>query len=363
MTSISLAYSTDSQRWQAIEQRDPAADGIFYYAVRTTGVYCRPSCRSRRPKPENIEYFDDCQAAERNGFRACKRCRPADRACPPAPTAIVAACRLLERAEGPTSLAEIAEQVGLSPYHFHRLFRRIVGVTPKAYAAAQRIKRLQTSLQAARESASDRTTITQALQANGYASSSSCYRHVDEQLGMTPDAYRRAGLGHSVRYAVVPCALGWLAVAATDRGVCMIELGDAPNQLAAEVANRFQGAATLSDDACLRDFTQQVVSLIESPHRPVSLPLDIRGTAFQRQVWEALRAVPAGSTVSYSELAQQVGRPQAIRATASAVAANSLAIVIPCHRAIRSDGGLSGYRWGAHRKQQLLDRESLPPGS
>lgn len=343
-------YATDDERWNAVEGRDGQADGAFLYAVKTTGVFCRPACSSRLPNRANVEFFPTCEQAERGGYRACKKCKP--KAAAAIPDAVLRACRLIEKADEPPTLEALAAAVGLSPFYFHKLFKSVVGVTPKAYAAARRAERF-------REGLKEGQTVTEAIHDAGFGSSSRCYENVGDELGMTPTEYRGGGAGQSIRLAVVECRLGWLAVAATERGVCMIEFGDTPDAVRAEAVARFPNAALHDGDDEFRRWVAVVVQRIEMPGRAVELPLDVRGTAFQRKVWEALRAIPAGATATYSEIAERIGKPSAARAVAGACAANQLAVVIPCHRVVRSGGSLSGYRWGADRKRRLLEREGV----
>lgn len=344
-------YATDARRWAAVARRDGRADGAFVYAVTTTGVYCRPSCPSRRPNRANVRFFPAAGPAERAGFRACRRCTP-DRTAPPqVPEAVVAACRLIEAADEPPSLAALAGAVGLSPFHFHRLFKRAVGVTPKAYAAARRAGRLRAGLAAGRP-------VAAAMYAAGFGAGSRGYGETAAALGMTPTEYKAGGAGRVIRYATVGCSLGRLLVAATDRGVCAIEFGDADEALVAGLATRFPQAERVGDDAGFAAWVAQVVAVVEAPGTGLDLPLDIRGTAFQKRVWETIRAIPAGSTATYAEVAGRVGRPGAARAVARACAANPVAVAVPCHRVVPAGGGTGGYRWGPDRKEQLLGREA-----
>ena len=341
----------DPARWEALKGRDPMADGTFVYAVRTTGVYCRPSCPARPARPENVTFYLTCEEAERAGFRPCKRCRPNEASQAERHAAAVAqACRLIEDAEEPPTLGELAMAAGISPYHFHRLFKAITGVTPKAYAAAYRAGRVASGLRAAQ-------TVTDAIYDAGYNSSSRFYASSNQRLGMTPTAYRNGGQGVEIRFAVGECSLGSILVAATDKGVCAILLGDDPDALTRDLQDRFPKAELTGGDPAFQAMVAQVVGLVEAPGQGLDLPLDIGGTAFQQRVWQALRAIPAGKTASYADIARAIGEPKAVRAVARACGANALAIAIPCHRVVRSDGSLSGYRWGVERKRELLTRE------
>ena len=350
---------TDDDRWNAVTARDARADGAFLYAVKTTGVYCRPSCASRLPNRANVAFFLTCAQAERGGYRACKKCRP-QAAADAVPDAVLRACRLIEAADEPPRLAALAAAVGLSPFYFHKRFKAIVGVTPKAYAAARRAEKLRQALQGEQ-------TVTQAIFEAGFVSSSRCYEQVGNRLGMTPTEYRGGGVGKSIWLAVVESYLGWVAVAATARGVCMIEFGDAPDTLHAAATARFPQATIDGGDLVFRQWVELVVAQIETPavsaifRSTQKLPFDIQGTAFQQKVWEALKTIPAGTTATYTQIARAIGQPAAVRAVARACAANPLAVVIPCHRVVRSDGDLSGYRWGVERKAELLQREAADP--
>lgn len=341
-------FDTDDDRWTAVTQRDVRADGVFLYAVKTTGIFCRPTCPSRLPNQGNVAFFSSCEQAERAGYRACKKCQP--KAASNFPDAVLRACKMIEEADEPPTLDALAAAVGLSPFYFHKLFKSVVGVTPKGYAAARRVERFRDGLK-------ENQTVTQAIYDAGFGSSSRCYENVGANLGMTPTEYRSGGAGQTIRLAVVECRFGWVAVAATERGVCMIEFGDTPDALRVEVTARFPNADLNNGDDTFRRWIAVVVEQIEMPGRAVDLPLDVHGTAFQRKVWEALKAIPAGMTVTYTDIAKRIGQPAAVRAVANACAANPVAVVIPCHRVVRTDGNLSGYRWGIDRKRQLLEYE------
>lgn len=339
-------------RWAAVLARDAAADGQFVYSVRSTGVYCRPSCPSRHARPEHVRFHASAAAAEQAGFRPCRRCQPQQ----PSPAErqaqrIAEACRILESEEPAPPLAALAARLGLSPWHFHRQFRQITGVTPRAWAAARRAERLRREL-------GQQESVTAAIFAAGYNASSRCYAESDAVLGMSPGAWRAGGRGQTIRFAIGQCALGAILVAQSARGLCAILLGDDPAELLADLERRFPQAELLGGDAGFERLVAQVVGFVEAPRLGLDLPLDLRGTAFQQRVWQALRAIPPGSTLSYAELAERIGAPKAVRAVAGACAANALAVAIPCHRVVRSDGGLSGYRWGVERKRALLEREA-----
>jgi len=343
-------------RWRAVLARDPAADGAFVYAVRTTGVYARPSSASRLPRPENVEFFDTPQAAEAAGYRPSRR-RAGDRSSLAERHAglVARACDAIDRAERPPGLRALAGQAGLSPYHFHRVFKAATGLTPREYAEARRAQRVRGSLAGAR-------TVTEAVYDAGFQSNGRFYAASDRLLGMPPAAYRAGGRGADIRFAVGQCALGAILVASSARGVCAIFLGDDPDALVRALQDQFPSAGLIGGDAGFERLVARVVAFVESPGTGLDLPLDVQGTAFQQRVWRALRDIPAGATASYAEIAARIGEPQAARAVARACAANRLAVAIPCHRVVRRDGSVSGYRWGVARKQALLAREGAQAG-
>jgi AraC family transcriptional regulator of adaptative response/methylated-DNA-[protein]-cysteine methyltransferase len=351
--SAASPLALDEDRlWDAVRRRDKALDGKFFFAVRTTGIYCRPSCASRAAKPENVSFYATAEAAERAGYRACKRCRPDKLGLPDRKVAAVKqACERIAAAEEAPKLAELAARAGMSPFHFHRVYKKITGVTPKAYAAQVQARRAANGLRTAE-------TITEAIYDAGFNSSSRFYETAEARLGMTPTAVRRGGEGAAIRFAIGQASLGAVLVAATDKGLCAIMLGDDPDLLARELQDRFPRAELIGGDPAFERTVARVVGLIEAPGQRLDLPLDIRGTAFQERVWQALRAIPPGKTATYAEIARAVGRPKATRAVAQACAANPLAVAIPCHRVVRADGELSGYRWGVERKRELLGREA-----
>ncbi|QIK14744.1 bifunctional DNA-binding transcriptional regulator/O6-methylguanine-DNA methyltransferase Ada [Leclercia sp. 29361] len=341
----------DDQRWLAVLARDESADGQFVFAVQTTGIFCRPSCRARHALRENVRFYADARQAELAGFRPCKRCRP-DQQDPQAQriATIEKACRLLEQ-EQPLTLDMLAQAVAVSPYHLHRLFKSFTGMTPKAWQQAARAKRLRDALAQGEK-------ITDSVLAAGFPDSSSYYRKADATLGMTAKQYRNGGEETTVRYALSNCTLGRCLVAESARGVCAILPGDEDRALIAELETLFPHAQREQADAAFAARVAQVIASVDNHAVALALPLDIRGTAFQRQVWQALCAIPGGETASYQQVANAIGHPGAVRAVARACAANRLAIIIPCHRVVRSDGGLSGYRWGTARKAALLRREA-----
>lgn len=355
MTTTDKPAAVDTRsdpRWAAVAARDPGFDGTFVYSVATTGVYCRPSCPSRPARPENIAFHDSPAAAERAGFRPCKRCTPQDVSRFEERALIVAdLCRYIEAADHSPSLAELARRAGWSIHHLHRTFKKLTGLTPKAYAAGQRARRLRLGL--------DRgDSVTQSIYDAGYSSSGRFYEESNQVLGMTPGHYRAGGANTSIRFAVGQSSLGAILVAQSDRGVCAILLGDDPDTLARELQDQFPAANLVAGDQNFEQTVARVVGFVEAPALGLDLPLDIRGTVFQRRVWEALRRIPPGETLSYSEVAERIGAPGSARAVARACAGNALAVAIPCHRVVRRNGALSGYRWGVERKRMLLERES-----
>jgi AraC family transcriptional regulator of adaptative response/methylated-DNA-[protein]-cysteine methyltransferase len=342
----------DDPRWAAVVARDAKADGQFFYSVRTTGVYCRPSCAARTPRPENVAFHLTATEAQRAGFRACLRCKPDEPSLATKHAALVAQmCRLLEASEQLPSLAELAQHAQLSTFHLHRVFKGITGVTPKAYAAAHRAKRMREELVRA-------GTVTDAIYDAGYNSGGRFYAEADNVLGMTPTRYRAGGADTEIRFAVGQCSLGAILVARSYRGVCAISMGDDPDALARDLQDRFPQATLVGGDAEFEQWVARVVGFVEAPGLGLDLPLDVRGTAFQQRVWKALRTIPPGKTATYSDIAQRVGAPKATRAVAQACASNVLAVAIPCHRVVRRDGTLSGYRWGVERKRALLASEA-----
>ncbi|MBF6031739.1 bifunctional DNA-binding transcriptional regulator/O6-methylguanine-DNA methyltransferase Ada [Pseudomonas sp. P155] len=353
MKTLSTPLDTEHDpRWAAVLARDPQADGQFVYAVKTTGIYCRPSSLARLPKPQNVEFFDTAQQAESAGYRPSKRASKdqSDVAAQHAAT-VATACRQIEMAENPPALNELAETAGLSPFHFHRVFKAATGLTPRAYAAAHRSRRV-------RERLADGNSVTDALYDAGFNSNSRFYESANQLLGMKPGDYRAAGQNNDIHFAVGQCSLGAILVAQSERGVCAILLGDDPHQLVCDLQDQFRNANLIGADSGFEQLIAKVVGFIEAPAIGLDLPLDVRGTAFQERVWQALREIPLGSTASYAEIAQRIGAPTSMRAVAQACGANRLAVAIPCHRVVRSDGNLSGYRWGVERKRQLLERET-----
>ena len=344
-------YANDEERWDAVVRREAKANGKFYYSVKTTGVYCRPSCAARLPLRKNVAFHDSCEEAEQAGFRACKRCQPSGRTLVEEYAAkVAAACRTMETAEVPPSLDVLAKTAAMSKFHFHRVFTKITGLTPKAYAKAHRAERM-------REELPKRHTVTEAIYGAGFNSNGRFYAESSQMLGMTPRNFRRGGKGEVIRFAVGECSLGSILVAASEKGVCAISLGDSPDELVKDLQDSFSKAQLIGGDKQFEQVVAKVVGFVEAPKVGLDLPLDVRGTAFQRRVWKALREIPSGSTASYSEVARRIGSPKAIRAVAGACASNNIAVAIPCHRVLRTGGDLSGYRWGIERKRTLLTLE------
>lgn len=350
--SVTELPTEQDPRWSRIVARDQAADSKFYYSVVTTGVYCRPSCAARLARPENVRFHATCADAERAGFRPCKRCKP-DQASLAEEHAnkIEEACRRIASAETTPTLDELAEAAGLSRYHFHRVFKAVTGLTPKAYAVAERARRVRDELPRS-------GSVTEAIYGAGFNSNGRFYATSERMLGMTPSDYRSGGTNAEIRFALGECSLGSILVAATNKGVCAILLGDDPDALVRELEDRFPRAELVGGDRQFEDVVAKVVGFVDAPALGLDLSLDIQGTAFQERVWQALREIPAGSTASYAEVAERIGSPKAVRAVAQACASNPLAVAIPCHRVVKSDGALSGYRWGVERKSALLAKEA-----
>lgn len=347
------AATVADPRWAAVVARDARADGSFFYSVKTTGVYCRPSCAARPARPENVAFHASAADAERAGFRPCRRCKP-DQAAPAQRQAELVSrlCRHIEAAEQPPTLDELAQIAGLSPHHLHRVFKAVTGITPRAWAAAHRAGRLRSALGGS-------PSVTAAIYDAGYGSQGRFYEEADQVLGMTPGDWRAGGANTTIRFAVGQCTLGAILVAQSDRGICAISLGDDPDALVRELQDRFPQARFVGGDRTFEQLVARVVGLVEQPGRGLDLPLDLRGTAFQQRVWQALREIPPGRTVSYAQVAERIGAPTSSRAVAQACGANTVAIAIPCHRVVRRDGSLSGYRWGVERKRELLQREAV----
>jgi AraC family transcriptional regulator of adaptative response/methylated-DNA-[protein]-cysteine methyltransferase len=348
--------SNNEQLWQAVMAKDARFDGQFVFAVSSTGVYCRPSCPSRRAHRERVKFFDLPEAAEQAGFRACLRCQPRRaRVLDPQIELVQRVCRLLNDSEGETlKLAELASDTGVSMFHLQRTFKRVMGISPKQYLAARKFGNFKALVRKGE-------SVTNSLYESGFNSSSRLYEHAAEELGMTPATYSRGGRGVNINYTIVSSQLGRLLVAVTERGVCAVRLADSDAELESDLRAEFPQAQIKRDDSLLREPVQKILNHLENNEPRLDLPLDIRATAFQRQVWEKLRAIPYGETVSYGDVAKALGKPGAVRAVGRACATNPVALVIPCHRVVREDKSLGGYRWGLTRKKKLLDHEAARP--
>jgi AraC family transcriptional regulator, regulatory protein of adaptative response / methylated-DNA-[protein]-cysteine methyltransferase len=341
----------EARRWQAVLDRDASLDGAFVFAVSSTGVFCRPSCPARRPRRQNVRFFDQPLQAEQAGYRACLRCRPSAVDGDPRSALVRAMCRFIEQhIEDRLTLSLLSKAFRRSPFHLQRTFKSVLGVSPKAYIDAVRLRQVKQNLQAGH-------SVTTALYAAGYGSSSRLYERTAAQLGMTPEKYRRGAVAAIVRYTIADSPLGRMLIAATDKGICAIQFAASDQQLQQGLIREFPFATRRNDDAAMAEWRDTLTRLMQGKEINPSLPLDIRATAFQRQVWEALQRIPRGETRSYSAVARKIGMPKATRAVARACAANPVAIAIPCHRVIRADGDLGGYRWGLERKEQLLAME------
>jgi AraC family transcriptional regulator of adaptative response/methylated-DNA-[protein]-cysteine methyltransferase len=354
---LACPSAEDDPRWARIVARDKTADGAFWYSVSTTGVYCRPSCPSRVANPKNVQFHESLESAKATGFRPCKRCKP-DGVSIEAENAILVAnaCRIIEESEEEILLEELAASVGRSPSYFHRVFKATTGLTPKGYSAGHRAKKVRKGLASG-------NTVTEAIYDAGFNSSGRFYEKATGILGMTPSRYRAGGTDEEIRFAVGQTSLGSILVASSKKGVAAILLGNDPDELVRNLQDRFPKANLIGADLDYGALVARVVGMVEMPGTGVNLPLDVRGTAFQQRVWLALQEVPVGETVSYAEIARRIGSPKAVRAVASACAANNIAVAIPCHRVVRMDGSLSGYAWGIERKRALLGRELLQGSS
>jgi AraC family transcriptional regulator, regulatory protein of adaptative response / methylated-DNA-[protein]-cysteine methyltransferase len=353
MQDTGLAKNTlNDPRWKSLVERDSSADGAFFYSVKTTGVYCRPSCAARLPKPENVQFHLTAADAEKSGFRACKRCKPTQSSLAERNTAKIAkACRLIERSETVPPLAKLAAAAGMSAFHFHRTFKAVTGLTPNDYAVASRARRVRSQLERS-------PSVTNAIYDAGFNSNSRFYETSNAVLGMTPTNFRAGGANTDIHFAIGECSLGAILVAQSERGVCSILIGDDPRLLIEDLQDTFPNAHLIGNESGYEDLVAKVVGMVEKPAMGFDLPLDIQGTAFQQRVWKALQQIPVGTTASYADIAKRIGEPKAFRAVAQACGANTLAVAIPCHRVIRNDGGLSGYRWGIERKRTLIGREA-----
>ncbi|HVK57367.1 MAG TPA: bifunctional DNA-binding transcriptional regulator/O6-methylguanine-DNA methyltransferase Ada [Candidatus Kapabacteria bacterium] len=344
-------YRGEEARWRAVKEKDSRAEGQFFYGVKTTGVYCRPNCAAKLARRENIDFFESREAAERAGFRACKRCRPSGESQSEREReAIRRACEIIDGSDERMVATELAQAVGWSPFHFQRVFKKVMGVSPRQYAIAARDERARGVLREGK-------SVTSAIYDSGYNASSRFYERAPKMLGMQPREFQKGGKGVRIRHAIVKSALGLVLVAGTERGICCVHFGSTRAELAAHLRESFSKAELLEIDKDFEGWVSAVVRAIEEPAAVLKLPLDMRGTAFQRRVWQALTRIPTGTTTTYSDLAEGLGRREAVRAVARACATNPVAVIVPCHRVLRRDGGLAGYRWGLERKRKLLERE------
>jgi AraC family transcriptional regulator, regulatory protein of adaptative response / methylated-DNA-[protein]-cysteine methyltransferase len=347
--SYSQSMQTELQnKWQQVLARDARQDGRFVFAVRTTGVFCRPSCPSRRPRRDSVEFFAGPREAERAGYRACLRCKPTQVS--EQAQYVLRARQMLDNAEGVVTLAQLSQRVGLSPFHLQRLFKRATGLSPREYQSARRMQHMKTGLRKGED-------VTTALYDAGFSSPSRLYENASQQLGMTPGTYRRGGAGATITFAIAPTPVGQMLVAATDRGLCAVRFGESATELEGSLREEFHAASLHRDNAAIGRYVQPLLAGIRGENTIIDLPLDVRATAFQKKVWQALREIPRGETRSYSDVAREIGDPQAVRAVARACASNPVALAVPCHRVVRSDGDLAGYRWGIERKKKLLEGE------
>ncbi|WP_158749325.1 bifunctional DNA-binding transcriptional regulator/O6-methylguanine-DNA methyltransferase Ada [Acidobacterium sp. S8] len=349
MSAVQISHQVWDRAWQMVEDRKPAADMLFVYAVRTTGIYCRPSCPSRRPLRASVEFFATSELAERAGYRACKRCAPGQ--AHPQGHMLTHACDYIERnIDSTIKLDRLGKIVGLSAFHTQRLFRRYLGISPRQYQQARRMESFRKNLLT-------NDSVTTAMYESGFASSSRLYESANEHLGMTPTEYRAGGKNVAIRYTITDSPLGKMLVAATALGICLVAFGSLESELEDELASRFPASTSSRDEDGLGSAVKQILAQMTEHPVALELPLDVRATAFQRRVWEALQQIPRGQTRTYSQIAQEIGRPTAVRAVARACATNPVAVVVPCHRVIGSDGTLTGYRWGVERKKKLLELE------
>jgi AraC family transcriptional regulator, regulatory protein of adaptative response / methylated-DNA-[protein]-cysteine methyltransferase len=347
----SLSMQTELQnKWQQVLARDARQDGRFVFAVRTTGVFCRPSCPSRRPRRDSVEFFAGPREAERAGYRACLRCKPTQIS--EQAQYVLRARQLLDNAEGVVTLAQLSKRVGLSPFHLQRLFKRATGLSPREYQSARRMQQIKTQLRKGDD-------VTTALYDAGFSSPSRLYESASQQLGMTPGTYRRGGAGATITFAIASTPFGRMLVAATGRGLCAVRFGESATELEGGLREEFHAAELHRDDAAMSAYIEPLLASLRGENTIIDLPLDVRATAFQKKVWEMLRQIPRGGTRSYTEVAREIGDPQAVRAVARACASNPVALAVPCHRVVRSDGDLAGYRWGIERKKKLLESERV----
>lgn len=335
--------------WQAVKNNDARFNGAFVYGVSSTRIYCKPSCSSRRPKRENVRFFEAFEIAEASGFRACQRCLPKDEKPNPQAEIALRACQIIESQEQIT-LGDLSSELNLSPAYLQKIFKEIIGVSPKKYAEIKRLEKFKSELKKGSE-------VIDAMYESGYGSPSRLYENVSEKLGMTPAVYKKGGKDQKIEYAVVETVLGKMLVARTEKGICAVSFGDDDQALFEDLRKEFPQAELSNNGVRLKKYVEAILANLAGTDKTLDLPLDVRATVFQMRVWEALRKIPYGETVSYAEIAEKIGRKKAVRAVASACASNPAALIIPCHRVVRKDGDLSGYRWGIERKQILLEKE------
>ena len=336
--------------WKAVETNDARFDGAFVFGVKTTGIFCKPSCSARKPKRENVEFFDEVERAERNGFRACLRCKPKlANAADPQVEMVLRACEIMD-VDDQISLNDLGAQLGLSPSHFQRTFKDILGISPKKYAEVKRLERFKREIK-------EGSDVVTAMYEAGYGSSSRLYEKASKNLGMTPAIYKKGGKGMNINYIITDCELGKLLVARTPRGICSVTFGDSVKELREGLAKEFPKAEIAEDEKDLKNAVDSITKYLQGKNKRLILPLDLQATAFQMQVWDFLKKIPYGETRSYSEVAESLGDKKKVRAVAQACAKNRVAVVIPCHRVVASNGKLSGYRWGVERKKALLEGE------
>jgi AraC family transcriptional regulator of adaptative response/methylated-DNA-[protein]-cysteine methyltransferase len=335
--------------WKAIQNNDARFNGAFVYGVNSTGIYCKPSCSSKLPKRENVSYFEDSGKAESNGFRACLRCQPQSERANPQTANVLRACEILEQEEN-VSLEDLSAELNLSAAHLQKIFKEIIGVSPKKYAEMKRLEKFKAEIKEGKD-------VTGAMYEAGFGSSSRLYENVSEKLGMTPKVYAKKGKNMTINYAITDCDLGKLLVARTAKGVCAVTFGDDEKVLRENLFNEYKNAEITGDNAYLKDYIEAILGNLRGTNKTLDLPLDLQATAFQMRVWNELRKIPYGETVSYSDVAEKLGNKNAVRAVATACASNRVALVIPCHRVVGKSGDLTGYRWGVERKKAILERE------
>lgn len=335
--------------WRAVQTNDARFNGVFFTGVKTTKIYCKPSCPAKLPKRRNVRFFTSAEKAESEGFRACLRCQPRTEKADPQTTIVMRACEILEREER-VSLEILGAELNVSPTHLQKIFKKIIGVSPKKFAESRRLEKFKTEIKSGND-------VVDAMYDAGYGSSSRLYENVSDKLGMTPAVYKKGGEGMEIGFTIVDSDLGKMLVAKTDKGVCAVSFSDTERELRKQLQNEFPKAEIRQNDKELKKIVEAILANLEGTSKTLDLPLDLQATAFQMRVWEALRKIPYGETASYQEIAEKIGSQKSVRAVAGACAKNRVAVVIPCHRVVRSDGSLSGYRWGVERKRKILKKE------